>query len=112
MRVTESKLVIFCHQKKLSVPDLGYIQLNCCPMGSHGNPQTTHDVAETMSSSLQTDIKVPLLKITPKQLIEHGEAELVSTSSLHPYVPASLVWEGILHTFKRETRTPNQPQTL
>lgn len=42
-----------------------------------GDFQTTQAVSKTIGCSPPTDSKVPLLKTTPTQLIEHGETELV-----------------------------------
>lgn len=47
IRGTDSQLTISCHKMKLLVPGLNYINENCLPKWSHGNPQTTHDVANT-----------------------------------------------------------------
>ena len=55
--------------------------------------QQNQAVAKTKGCSQSPD-KAPLLKITPTQLTEHGEVELVPTWSLHPYVLTSLVQEG------------------
>ena len=76
---TESQLTISCHQMKLPVLTLGYIQLSCWSKGSLGNPQTTWAIDKAIGCSLQTDSKTPSLKTTPKQLTEHGEVELVPT---------------------------------
>lgn len=44
----------------------------------------------------------PLLKITPTQIIKHGEIELVPIQSLHPYSLVSLVQEATQHGTKGE----------
>ena len=62
MRDTESQLAISCHQMKLPVPGLVYIQLTLWPKGSYRNPQTAHAVAKTMSYPPQTE---PLPGTTP-----------------------------------------------
>ena len=77
MGETELQLDISCHPMKLPVLGIGYIQLSCWPKGSHGNSQTTQAVVRTIGCSSQTDGKAPVLKITPTQLTEHGEVELV-----------------------------------
>jgi hypothetical protein len=77
MGETELQLDISCHQMKLPVLGIGYIPLSCWPKGSHGNSQTTQAVVRTIGCSSQTDGKAPVLKITPTQLTEHGEVELV-----------------------------------
>ena len=77
MDVTESQMVISCHQTKLPVLVLGFIQL--LAKESHGNPQTTQAVAKAIAYCLQPNHKAPLLKTTPTGLIEHGEVELVPT---------------------------------
>lgn len=64
--------------------------------------QTTQTVVNTIVCSPQTDKKTPLLKITPRQLFNHGEV----------YVLESWVWKVTLQDTKRETYTPTQPQNL
>ena len=73
--------------------ELGYIQLNCSPTGSHGLSQTTQ--AKTIGCSLQTGRVVLLPRITPPQLTEHGE-------SLDPYILVPLVGESILQSTNRK----------
>lgn len=53
--------------------------------------------------SPQTDDKVLLLKAEFIQPVEYGEFELVSTLTVHHYVPVSLVQEGTLHATNGET---------
>lgn len=43
MRKIKSQLTIFCHQMKLLVLGLSYIQLTCWPKWLFGNPRTTKD---------------------------------------------------------------------
>ena len=69
------QLAISCHQMKLPVPGLGYIQLNFWWKGSHGNPQA-QAVAKRLNCSPPTDSKVRMLK-TP--CTPHGEGKLVPT---------------------------------
>lgn len=75
----EPQVDISCHQMKLSVPELGYMQLNSWPKGSFWNHQITQAVAKAMGYSVLTDGKAPLLKTTLIQLIVHGELKLVPT---------------------------------
>lgn len=63
----EYSLVISCHQMMLPVPGLD----------THANSQITHTVAKTTGCSPQTARKASLLNITPIQLIDHVEVELV-----------------------------------
>lgn len=69
---TETQLDISCHQRKLLVPGFDYIQLNLGPKRSHWNLQTNPAVAKTIGFSSQTEIKGPLLKTIPTQVIVHG----------------------------------------
>lgn len=71
------------HQIKLPVAEL-----SCLPKG---NPLTTQAVAKTKGGSPQSEVKIPLLKTTPTQFIEHREVQLVPTWSLHFYLLVSLV---------------------
>ena len=77
MRKIEAQSEISCHQMKLPVPGLAYIQLNCWPKTSH--PQTTESVAKTMGCSPQTNSKNLLLQVTAVQLIDYGEVKGVPT---------------------------------
>ena len=56
-----------------------------------------------MDCSLQTDSKLPLLKTTTLQHIEHVDVQLVPTWGFHPYILATLLWEGTLHATEKET---------
>lgn len=67
------QLDISHHQVKPPVSEMDYIQLNWWPNGLHGNPQAT----KAVGCSLQTDVKVILLKITLPYLIVHEEVKLV-----------------------------------
>lgn len=69
---TETQLDISCHQRKLLVPGFDYIQLSLGPKRSHWNLQTNPAVAKTIGFSSQTEIKGPLLKTIPTQVIVHG----------------------------------------
>lgn len=65
-----------------------------------------------MDCSLQTESGTCLLRTTPPQLIEHGEAELIPTWSIQPYILMSLVWEGTLQTARREMSAAIQSQNF
>ena len=60
----------------------------------------------------QTDCKSELFNTSLTILTELGDVKLMPTKELHPYVPASLLQEGTLHSVKRETYTPTQEHTL
>lgn len=63
-------------------------------------------VAKATSCPPQTDGKTLLLKIKHLlQLTEHGDAEMVPTQSLDPYVLVSLVEGGTFQAMKKETYT-------
>lgn len=50
----------------------------------HGNFQTAHSVAKIKYCSPQTDGKLPLLKTTPTQFIEHDKVNLVRLTAFIP----------------------------
>lgn len=68
---TMPELNILCLQLKSPLPGLGYIQL------SHGNPQPSQVLAQTVACFPQTGGKALLLKTALTYLIEHGEDKLV-----------------------------------
>jgi hypothetical protein len=102
MRDGELLLTISCHQTKLPVLGLGFIQLSCWPKAIHGNPQITLAVAKTMNSSLKPDNKTPLLKTISIQLLECGEIKQDHTMNLHPHFLMSMTWKVPLKASKRE----------
>lgn len=54
---------------------------------------TTQADGQTKGCSFQTDSGAPLLRITPLQLIKHGEVEMIPTWRHHPYIWYSLIPE-------------------
>lgn len=67
-------LVSFSWQQMwLHVSCLGYVQLSCWPSESQENPQTSQAMTKTIGCSLQSDGRVPLLRMAPKQLLKCGE---------------------------------------
>lgn len=110
MGETESQLTTFWHQRRLSVADGVAFRLSCWPQVSHENLPVLKAVDKTMDCSLHTEMRTPLLRTTPTQLIEHGEVELIPTWSIQPYILMSLVWEGTLQATKRETSAAIQSQ--
>lgn len=85
MRQTDPKLVIFCHQMKLSVLVINFIQLSSfCQKKPVIIPKQSRLLLRLCTGrSLQTKGKILLLKTTPTQLIEHGEGKLVLTENFH-----------------------------
>lgn len=69
----EKELAISFPKMDLIVLGLCAIQVICWMKGSHGNAQTIQTAVKTTGYSPQSDIKIPLMKRTPKQLIDHGE---------------------------------------
>lgn len=70
------QLDILCHQAKLPVPGMDCNLLNCCPRGSHGNPQTSQAIVKA-TGYFTPDDKDLLLKTTFIHAREHREVYLV-----------------------------------
>ena len=81
------KTKLSCHQFKIPVPGLGFIQLSSWLRGSHGSLQTTEAIAKKIGCFSQTDIKDSLLKMTLTELIDLGKDEMVLIWNLHHRSP-------------------------
>ena len=64
-------------QNKSSDTADGFPLIELLATGASRNLKMTHVAAKNVGCSSKTDIKAILLKMTPKQLIKHGEAKLV-----------------------------------
>lgn len=69
----------------------------------HRKHQTAKDVVKTKNCCPITKSGVPLLGMTPTQIIKHEEVLVVPTCSLHPFFLVCLVREGTLWATERET---------
>lgn len=78
MRQIESLIDNICHPMKLSVPRMGFIQLNCWLKSAMVTPNKP-GWSESIGCSPQIDNKTLLMKTTPMQLLEYGEVKLVPT---------------------------------
>lgn len=109
MREMESHLVISCHQLKLPVLRLGYVQLGCWPKGSHGNSQAIHAIAKTVGCSLQTDSKAHRWRQHPHNL-------LVMDGQASTYIEPSPLQSNVFGTrrysvgYQKRNTKPTQPQ--
>jgi hypothetical protein len=79
MGKTELQIDITHHQMKLPILGIIYMESNCWPKGSHGNPQIIPAIVKAIGGSPQTDDKPPLLKTTAIGFTEHGGIEMVPT---------------------------------
>lgn len=101
MRKTEPQVDIACHQVKLPIPGLHYIQSKCWPREFHENLLRSQAVDKGTDCASQTDSDALLLNTTPTQHIEHGEVELVFIWSLLPHILMSFV-QGVTFYLLRE----------
>lgn len=106
MEKTESQLDIPRHQTKLQIPELCYVYLSCWPKGNPMNAQTMQAVASIVGCSLKTDIKPPLLKTIPKQLIEDKEIYSAGTS-IKPSPICSKIFVSRRHSAQSQRRNIN-----
>lgn len=102
MGETEPQLYFSCPPKFQYL--LGLYLIELLAKGFSWNSQTTQSEVKTTGYSQPTDSKSPLLKVTPTQIIEHGEIEMVPKYTLHPYVIAYLFGTGrcSLHYQRRD----------
>ena len=88
MGETEPQLYFSCPPRFQYLVGLYLIEL--LAKGFSWNSQTTQSKVKTIGCSPQTESKSSLLKVTPTQIIEHREVEMVPKYTLHPYAIAYL----------------------
>ena len=86
---------------------VGLYLIELLAKGFSWNSQTMQSKVKTIGYSQQSDSKSPLLKVTPTQIIEHGEIEMVPKYTLQPYAVAYLFGTGrySVHYQRRDVNT-------
>lgn len=107
---TEPQLDSSRHLLKLSVLGSGDSYFNCCPKGSHGNPQTQADASNRLlSTNWQPG---PISEDNTHTTHWMWRSWAVDYMEFSLSVQESTVQEGTLHAVKGEMQTTTQPQTL